>query len=336
MPGPFTPNAGFIVPNTGDLVDTWGEDAVNPDYVAIDGMLCGVQSISLSNVPVTLTSETGFTATPSAGPSQSQNRVLRFTGALSADVTVTLPSPASYIVENLTTGAFDVILRGAVATTEVIAIPQGESVEIYNDGSRVRFTGLGRMGHMEHWVGLSAMPAWVGKCTVKPYLLCDDVIYNVSDYPYLGARLLGKFGGNGITTFANPDMRGRVPLAYDGTGTRITVAGSGINGQTIGATNPGGLGQTQTLVAANLPPYTPAGTIANGSISINGGQFYAYTQTSGGGGVGGGGVFGISGVNVLTASQGASTFTGTAQGGTSQPFGVVQPSLVTGIWVMKT
>lgn len=331
MVGPFTPNAGFIVPNTGDLVDTWGDDATNPDYVAIDGMFCGVQTITLGSSPVTLTAETGFTATPGAGPTQSQNRVLRFSGTLTANVTVTLPIPASYLCENLCTGDFTVTLRGSTAT-EVVCLPPGEIVEVYNDGANVRFVGLGRMGEMEHWAGLTSMPAWVTGCTKRPYLLCGDpaTVYNVSDFPYLGARLLGQFGGNGVTTFAAPDMRGRVPLAYDGTGTRITSAGCGINGQTIGASADN---QSVTLTAGQLPaniPFSGGWTFsptASGTYWLGTTTFVAQNGTT----------------NAVPIATQQTTIGGTIS---SNGFAInssggglhtnVQPSIVTGIWVVKT
>jgi hypothetical protein len=62
-------------------------------------------------------------------------------------------------------------------------------------------------------------------CRQRPYLLCDGTVYNVSDFRYLGAQLGGSFGGNGVTTFAVPDLRGRVAHPYDGTGTRISIPG---------------------------------------------------------------------------------------------------------------
>jgi microcystin-dependent protein len=324
MSGPYTSNTGLIVAVTGSLVDVWADQALNPDFVALDGLLGGVQSISVTNAPVTLTSPAGFTPTPGGGPTQSQNRVLRFTGALSGDVRVTLPIPGAYIIENLTTGAHVLSFQGVTAT-EVIGTPQGERLEIYNDGANVRFVNLARVGTMEMWAGISAMPAWVAACTVKPYLLCDAAVYNYSDYPALSARLGGSFGGNGITTFATPDMRGRVPLAYDGTGARITAAGCGINGQTLGAALDA---QTVTIVTGNLPPYTPSGTVAiTAHVGI---------QVASQPGTGGAGQLMTPGGSTPVVIDGE-TFTGTAAAGQiSTPMNNVQPSIVTGLWAIKT
>ena len=344
MVNPTTVNVGLIVPLTGADVDLWGENDLNPDFVAVDGMFGGVQAISLSNIPVTLSAPAGFTPTPGAGPTQSQNRVLRFTGTLTADVTVTLPIPCSYLVENFTTGNFDVILRGATAATEVIAIAQGSAVNVYNDGSRVRFVGLGDVGKMEMWAGLSAMPSWVDKCTVKPWLLCDDTVYNIADYPYLGNRFLGKYGGNGITTFANPDLRGRFPLAYDATGTRVTNAVSGVTGNTLGSS--GGT-QGGNLNANQVP--TLSGITGSNSITVSSGN-------AGGSGsnvirgpspsqaVPGGtaaGVAWVAFVDVVTSSALVSTnptqtITVAYTNASQQPLSNIPPTVVTGIWVVKT
>lgn len=324
MVNPTTVNLGIIVPLTGADVDLWGEDDINPNMVAIDGMLAGVQTIGVTNLPVTLTVPAGFTATPSPGPTQSQNRVLRFTGVMTGNVRITLPLPGAYLIDNRTTGAFVLSFQGVTAT-EVVAVDQGSIVEIYNDGANVRFVNLGKVGEMEFWAGITALPAWVNACTVAPYLPCDGstLNYNFSDFPYLGAKMAASFGGNGITTFGVPDLSGRVPLAYDRAGTRITVAGCGINGQTIGASQDK---QTNVLVTANLPPYTPSGTVAT---TIGGGSGFSTPGNN----VGvGGAAFGGQ-IAALTAT---SAFTGTAQGGTSTPVNNVQPAQVVGIWVIKT
>jgi microcystin-dependent protein len=67
--------------------------------------------------------------------------------------------------------------------------------------------------------------------TVAPtnFLLCDGTIYNMSQYPNLGALLGSMYGGNGTTTFAVPDCRGRASIGV-GQGSGLTnraLAGTG-------------------------------------------------------------------------------------------------------------
>lgn len=67
------------------------------------------------------------------------------------------------------------------------------------------------------------------------YLACDGTVYNISDYPelasYFGQQfsMVNKFGGNGTTTFAVPDLRGEF---LRGTGTNSHSNGG--NGSTVG------------------------------------------------------------------------------------------------------
>lgn len=338
MAEPTTVNCGLIIPSTGDLTGTWGSAAINPDFVAVDGYFGGVQTISASNVAIVLTSPSNFTPTPGAGPTQSQNAVLRFTGALTANVQVTLPLPGFYILENLTTGNFVLSFR-ALGSGEVIGIDQGEVQHVYNDGTNVRFVNLGRIGHIELWAGYTALPAWVTACTKLPFLLCDGTVYSASTYPYLAAKLGGAFGGNGTTTFAVPDLRGRVALPYDGTGTRITSAGCGLNGQTLGAVLDE---QTITLQQSGLPNVSPTFTGSSSSGSTSG----AVLTYSGGNnfvGVagGGGGVAPSSGAGSMANNPVGVTVTpsgtvGSINGGVTQTATPnVQPSQVTGIAVIR-
>lgn len=129
--------------------------------------------------------------------------------------------------------------------------------------------------------------------------------------------------GDGSTTFNLPDIRGRVIAGKDDMGgssaNRLTNADDGLNGDTLGAT---GGGETQTLVTANLPAYTPSGTNSGGSATFNtssasfqpGANAVQGTVISSGTGV------------TTTFTQ--PTFTGNAQGGTSTAFGIVQPTIV--------
>jgi len=327
---PVTVNAGIIVPLTGADVDTWGTLDVNPNMVAIDGLFCGVQTIGLTNVNVLLTSPAGFVPTPTPGPTQSQNRVLRFTGVMTGDVRVTLPIPGVYVIDNRCTGiSFTLTLQGITAT-EVLGVAQGACVEVYNDGANVRLINAGQAGKLEFWGALSAMPGWVQQSTVKPFLWCDGTIYNAVDFPALFNQYGGNFGGNGITTFGVQDLSGRVPLAYDKTGTRITVAGCGINGQTMSASLDQ---QTVTLTRANLPNTTVNVTITDpghthsytGPLSIGAPRGFS----DNGGQLASGGTTGSSVTGITAAFNLNGNVARTAVNN-------VQPSQVAGIWVVKT
>jgi microcystin-dependent protein len=132
--------------------------------------------------------------------------------------------------------------------------------------------------------------------------------------------------GDGATTFNLPDKTGRISAMKEASALRLTASFFGGNSTILGAT---GGGESNTLVTGNLPAYTPSGSIANGAIST------AYTTTAfsgsssqssatGGGGVTPTGAFQA----ILSSSQAASTFTGTAQGGTGVPVRNVQPTII--------
>jgi microcystin-dependent protein len=247
-------------------------------------------------------------------------------------VQITLPLPGFLIVENLTTGSFVLSFR-AVGVGQVVAVDQGVDQHIYNDGTNVRLVNMGVRGRMEHWAGVTAVPAWVAACTSKPYLLCDGTIYNFSDFPYLGPRLGATFGGNGITTFGVPDMGGRVPLAYDYTASRITVAGCGINGQVVGSS--GGL-QTATLTLAQIPiGITSNVTVGQGAAQALGGSapVLGNSQVNAPGSPTTVTVMSIGTVGVFNLNTTGSSLSNNTGGG---PHAIVPPAEVTGIWVIKT
>jgi microcystin-dependent protein len=131
--------------------------------------------------------------------------------------------------------------------------------------------------------------------------------------------------GDGSTTFNLPDKTGRVSVMKEATATRLTTAGSGVDGATMGAAAGA---QTQTLLTANLPAYTPAGTVplsvtSSSSTVVQGGVSSSAFQ-------GGASPFTavLSGSASAITSTGTGTLTGTAQGGSSTPVKTVQPTIV--------
>lgn len=88
------------------------------------------------------------------------------------------------------------------------------------------------------------------------YLPCDGSLLAISQYDALFALIGTTYGGDGVSTFGLPDLRGRVPLHY-GTGAGQTYA----LGQMAGS-------ETVTLVTGQLPAHPhPAG--AGGAAGTN-------------------------------------------------------------------
>lgn len=53
------------------------------------------------------------------------------------------------------------------------------------------------------------------------WVLCDGALLNISEYDALFALIGNIYGGDGVTNFAVPDLRGRVPVGQ-GTGPGLT------------------------------------------------------------------------------------------------------------------
>ena len=82
-------------------------------------------------------------------------------------------------------------------------------------------------GAKPEWVAISApsntealgtIKLWPNATPPAKHLLCDGSLYSLAAYPALAAFLGTGFGGDGIATFAVPDLRGRTPVGV-GTGT---------------------------------------------------------------------------------------------------------------------
>lgn len=324
MSDPTTSNILLAVPTRGSDPGTW-DVPVNSNSSAIDGFLGGVVQITVSNASFSLTAPAGVVSA-SSGPFQSQNRILKFTGTLSANVQITLPLPGEYTIQNLTSGNF-VLSFIAQGAGKVVATPQGSVMKIWSDGTDAWLLRNTIPGQLQFIGGVSAVPSWITANTQQPYLLADGTVYNISTYPSLGSLYSSTFGGNGGTTFGVPDLRGRVPLSFDGTGTRITVAGCGLNGQTLGASIDS---QAVTLTAAQVAAHTHPNTLTDPGHShpINISPFIgssAGTNTTIG-------ASGTISTNITTTGIVINNVANT--GGQAHPN--VQPSLVTGIWLIAT
>jgi microcystin-dependent protein len=322
------PLKALIIPARGADVGTW-DTPTNANATALGGMLGGLATVGLTNANVTLSAPAGA-ITPGAGPNQSQNAILRFTGTLTGNCVITLPLPGYYVIDNrCTVGSFYVQLTNG-GGGDVIGVPPGDPVHVYSDGTNVRFVNLPMIGTFMDLCGLSATPAWITACTVPPWLICDGSVYNISAYPFLGAQLGATFGGNGSTTFGVPDLRNRFRAAVGGA--RITTAGSGIDGTTMGSVGGNELlpshshsfsgSQTPALNSGNLVQWNGGGNFGGTTAETASGPNTVPASINGGG-------FNQIQPNVTVTISGT---TGATGGGASQN---MPPTLITGITLVR-
>jgi hypothetical protein len=102
MTSTFSTNKSLELPANGDYVNTWNIP-VNGDMSIIDAALGGTTNLNASSGSVTLTA------------TQYQKLILNVTGSIAADVTYTIPSGVGgqWVVKNLTTGGYNVIIASA-------------------------------------------------------------------------------------------------------------------------------------------------------------------------------------------------------------------------------
>ena len=93
------------------------------------------------------------------------------------------------------------------------------------------------------------------------WALCNGQLLSVQDYPALFSVINNSYGGDGKTTFALPDLRGRAPMLVDKNNVKL--------GEKIGSA-------TNILVADQLPSHTHEfrastlpGTVSTGNPTNN-------------------------------------------------------------------
>lgn len=306
MADPLTVNKFFAQPTRGSDFDNWTAP-INGNTDITDNSFGGTATVALTSSPVVLSS------------AQYKCVFLHFTGALNANVAVTLPAVGSfYTVINDTTNssAFYVTLQTTVTGSKQIGVPPA-TTDIMTDGTDVRFRNLPAAGSYWHYSG-SSSPAWNSACTVPPWLYCDGTTFLSSVYPTLSVVLGG-------TTL--PDVRGRIPVYHNGGTGRISSSLGGVNGDVV--LSAGG-GQTVALSSVNLPnisfPVTDPGhlhtILANNSLTGS-------NTTAGGPATGG--HLTIATITVSSQVTGISV----NSGGSGTPFAIMPPSIVAGITMIR-
>jgi microcystin-dependent protein len=125
---------------------------------------------------------------------------------------------------------------------------------------------------------IQAQEAYIGDIKIvafnfapRNWALCDGQLLPINQNQSLYSILGTTYGGDGRTTFALPDLRGRVPV-HEG-------QGPGLSPRTLGS---GGGSETNSLQIANLPAHSHAvsiGSAEEGTTEDPNGNFVAGNGT---------------------------------------------------------
>lgn len=149
---------------------------------------------------------------------------------------------------------------------------------------------------------LGSIILFAGNFAPKGWAFCSGQTIAISQNSALFSLLGTEFGGDGVTTFCLPDLRGRVPM-HAGNGPGLTPR---VVGETVGT-------ESVTLLTAEIPAHSHDLTVANVAADndrpsgdmIGRSQIYTATATP------------TAALNPLTISV----------SGGSQPHANIQPSL---------
>lgn len=109
---------------------------------------------------------------------------------------------------------------------------------------------------------LGEIRMFAGSFAPEGWALCDGSMLSVSAYQALFSLIGAIYGGDGVSTFALPDLRGRIPVGM-GNGTGLTPRVIGQNGGGETAALPDGSylpPHTHALVATTVPASTNTGS----------------------------------------------------------------------------
>lgn len=99
---------------------------------------------------------------------------------------------------------------------------------------------------------------FAGNFAPRNYALCDGQLLSIAQNTALFALLGTTYGGNGTTTFALPDLRGRVPIHQR--------QGPGLSDRAIGST---GGSESVTLSESQVAPHSHPARSGTGGNSIS-------------------------------------------------------------------
>lgn len=201
MPSSYTSSLKLTLPQTGDLIGSWGG-------VVNSGVTSLVDQAVAGSVTITMTPDTNYTLTSTNGASdEARNMFINVTGGPhTLTKNVVCPSVSKlFVVTNNTSGGQDILFKTSAGTG--VTIPNGVRAVVYCDGTNV---------------GLVNMISLVDTATI----------------PFTGSLALTSLDA-GITTVADTAGFSGFSVFVDGTAENTTVGmhGDTASGTTAGVNN---------------------------------------------------------------------------------------------------
>ncbi len=108
---------------------------------------------------------------------------------------------------------------------------------------------------------------WAGTRCPQDWHFCDGSLLKINDYQALYALIGVTYGGDGVTTFALPDLRGKAPI-HKGQGTNLTnrVLGQTTGSETVTVSSAQMAGHSHYYMASTT---AAAGTSPEGAVTGN-------------------------------------------------------------------
>jgi microcystin-dependent protein len=131
---------------------------------------------------------------------------------------------------------------------------------------------------------IGAIKLFAGNFAIVNYSFCDGSLLSISQNAALFDLLGTTYGGNGTTTFALPDLRGRVPIsAGQGPGLSNRVQGQTGGQESVSLTTGTAPAHNHPFNAAtNATTTTTVGpTVLTGGLKVADGAFYTAPNQGG-------------------------------------------------------
>lgn len=242
MADSFSPLLNLRLQQVGGNDNTWGALLNTDTFTPLENAIAGRDDHAV----------TGGALDLSASPLPGQ--IVQFFGALSSDLTVTIPNLTKrMLIHNNTSGNFFILVKTSGGSAR--CIPQGTLTGVYCDGAGTVYReDRNQVGEIKHFSGTTPPPG---------FFECDGSLKLRASVPDLYAHQGDTWGaGNGSTTFALPDFKTAGRFLRSRTG---SVAAGTLQAADIAAHNHPATGSTTitSLSIAGDGAWTPSISISD-------------------------------------------------------------------------